>query len=133
MAIPEGYELLEGRSSKNARAALQSAEERGLSPLSVLTVREGYLIPIDENAGGRAAAPASIEDLPPKAPAGADGADGGEVDDSPLSKLPDSADDWKVADFDAFAQEHGVTWDNGVTTKAEKLEALKAALAKKED
>lgn len=45
-AIPEGYELLAGRSRENARAALDAAEAKGLEPQTVLTHPEGYLIPL---------------------------------------------------------------------------------------
>lgn len=46
--IPEGYELLTGRGRDNALAALKAAEKRGLDPQSVLTVQDGYLVPISE-------------------------------------------------------------------------------------
>lgn len=50
--IPEGYELLAGRSRDNARAALAAAEERGLDVSTVLTVRDGYLIPLGDSESG---------------------------------------------------------------------------------
>lgn len=44
--IPEGYELLPGRNKENAIQALAIASERGLQPETVLTIGEGYLIPL---------------------------------------------------------------------------------------
>ncbi len=45
--IPEGFELLEGRSSANAQAAIATALERGFESSSVRSVAEGYLIPVE--------------------------------------------------------------------------------------
>ena len=47
--IPEGYELLSGRSRVNAITALATAVERGLDPQTVLTVRDGFLIPLGDS------------------------------------------------------------------------------------
>lgn len=44
--IPEGFELLEGRSSTNAQEAIATALERGFESSSVRSVAEGYLIPV---------------------------------------------------------------------------------------
>ena len=44
--IPEGYELLVGRSREHALKALATADERGLPSDSVLSVHEGFLIPL---------------------------------------------------------------------------------------
>lgn len=41
------YETMPGRSSQNARAALDKAVENGFAEEDVRTVREGYLIPIN--------------------------------------------------------------------------------------
>jgi hypothetical protein len=49
--IPDGHELLSGRSRENAVKALATAEKRGLPAASVKTHPEGYLIPLgDEKA-----------------------------------------------------------------------------------
>jgi hypothetical protein len=45
--IPEGYELIVGHSADNARKALQSAEDRGLEPQTVIRSRSGYLVPLE--------------------------------------------------------------------------------------
>lgn len=47
--IPEGYELLTGRSRDNARQALKTAQDRGLDASVVQTHPEGYLIPLGED------------------------------------------------------------------------------------
>lgn len=44
--IPEGYELLSGRSAANAQHAIALADERGVPSWAVLTQQEGYLIPL---------------------------------------------------------------------------------------
>jgi len=46
--IPEGYELLSGRSRKNARKAIATAKERGLPSSAVLTQQDGYLLPLGD-------------------------------------------------------------------------------------
>lgn len=45
--IPDGYELLVGRNTQNAILAIDTAEERGFPAESVLTQRDGYLVPLD--------------------------------------------------------------------------------------
>jgi len=57
--IPEGYDFLPDRSRDNARKALALAEERGLEADVVLTVTDGYLIPLNE--GGETADASTIE------------------------------------------------------------------------
>jgi len=44
MNIPEGYELIQGRSGENARKALSLAQERGHPVESVRTTTDGYLV-----------------------------------------------------------------------------------------
>lgn len=48
--IPEGYELLGGRSREHAIEAIKRATDRGLESASVLTNSEGYLIPLGDDA-----------------------------------------------------------------------------------
>lgn len=45
ISIPDGHELLAGRTRKNAAKALSMAEERGVPASAVRTHPEGYLIP----------------------------------------------------------------------------------------
>ena len=44
-AIPEGYGVIAGRSSKNARAALDAAAKAGVDVAEVKAVPSGYLVP----------------------------------------------------------------------------------------
>lgn len=47
------YDIMPGRSSENAKKAIELAESRGFPAESVLTSREGYHIPVHpDNAGG---------------------------------------------------------------------------------
>lgn len=47
--IPEGYELLSGRTRQNAITALATAEERGLDSALVLSRSDGFLIPLGDS------------------------------------------------------------------------------------
>ena len=86
--IPEGYELLVGRSREHALKALATADERGLPSDSVLSVHEGFLIPL--------AGEETSEELD-------EAEDQGEEDAVELPKASD-----KVADIEAFAKEHNI-------------------------
>lgn len=44
--IPEGYGLIPGRGTENARKALAAAEAAGVDPTLVRTVDDGYLAPL---------------------------------------------------------------------------------------
>lgn len=92
--IPEGYELLTGRSRENARAAIKLAEERGLPTESVRTTGEGYLIPITD-----------------------------EVDkaDFEYIELPESTA--TKAEFEAFAEKHGIDL-SGASNNAARFDAI---------
>lgn len=94
--IPDGYELLVGRSTENAIQAIATAEGRGFSAETVLTQRDGYLIPLDAD---------SIEstDL--------DG-EPYEVETIGIPKANASK-----AEQEAFAEKHGI--DLSATTNAE--------------
>jgi hypothetical protein len=107
--IPEGYELLVGRSRDKAREAIETAQERGFPVESVLTQRDGYLIPLDPNA------PRTVE-----------------AEEIVLPKESDNHDT-----IDAFATEYGLSYD-GIEaanaerpTKAEKIAHLAKALEAK--
>ena len=49
------YDIIPGRSVKNARKALDLAEERGFDQTEVLTTRDGYLVPLDEKTAAEQA------------------------------------------------------------------------------
>lgn len=114
--IPEGYELLSGRSRENAKAALALAEERGIDTSAVLTTPGGYLIPLADDDGS-------------DVPASDDGSD---VPDATAGEIifPD-AEKANHSDIDAFATEHEVSYegieakDADKPTKAEKIAHIK--------
>lgn len=41
------YDILPGRSSENAKKALELAESRGFDPAEVRTSRDGYYVPVN--------------------------------------------------------------------------------------
>lgn len=43
------YDILPGRGSKNAKKALELAEERGFDATEVRTFRDGYYVPLTED------------------------------------------------------------------------------------
>ena len=100
--IPEGYELLVGRSQANAIQALTIASERNLPPESVLTVTEGYLIPL-----------VGLEILE---------AEAGEVE---LPKVTD-----KVADIEQFAADWGIDL-GGAKNNADRIAAIEAEIERR--
>lgn len=57
--IPEGYELLSGRGSANARRAIELAEERELDSSTILTRTDGYLIPLSAESSVAKDAPSA--------------------------------------------------------------------------
>lgn len=122
--IPDGYELLVGRSRDKARAALALADERGLKPQEVLTRYDGYLIPIVDGAPD--------EEFTEIVSDGA-GGDPVEVTAEPIETPNES---WKNEDIDAWAAEHVPGVDVSGLKKADKIQAILAAiptLSNKED
>lgn len=117
IGIPDGYELLAGRSRDNAREAIARADGRGLPPEAVLTRRDGYLIPLgaDEIV--------------------ADSEDGDPVEvTGEAIELPDES--WKNEDIDAWAAENLPHVSTADLKKAEKIQAIQDAipeLSAKED
>lgn len=92
--IPEGYELLSGRSRENARAALKLAEERGFPVSSVQTTTEGYFIPTGEDL---------------------------QVVDAEYVELPEATA--TKGEFEAFAAEHGIDL-SGASNNTQRFEAI---------
>jgi hypothetical protein len=45
MNLPDGYGFIGGRSSENAKRALDAAEKVGLGPEVVMTNTDGYIVP----------------------------------------------------------------------------------------
>ena len=126
--IPEGYELLSGRSRVNAITALATAVERGLDPQTVLTVRDGFLIPLGDSK------------LPTEATAESEG-DESQTDDEAVADaivevhpLPDAKKDSHDV-IDAWASDHDVTYEGIVAadaekpTKAEKVAHIESVIA----
>lgn len=113
MSIPAGYEKLPGRSTSNAREALAKAKENGHAEESVLTVFDGYLIPLSAEDAAKQAAESAAAAEP----------DAGEDE-------PD-IDGMKVPELDAFIGDKELDVDLSLN-KPEKIAAIKAALEKKE-
>ncbi len=111
MADIAGYEKLPGRNAANARAALDKAKKNGYAEEDVRTVRDGYLIPIDQAQVDQAAA------------------DAAEAADAEVEG-PD-IDGMKVPELDKFIEDNGLDVDTSLN-KPEKVAAIKAALEKKE-
>lgn len=115
MAVPAGYEKIPGRNSGNARAALDKAKENGHAPESVLTVFDGYLIPLSAEALAeqQAAAEAAAAEAAEEANAGPD------------------IDGMKVPELDNLIDTAELDVDKTLN-KPEKVAAIKAALEQKE-
>lgn len=96
--IPEGYELLSGRSRKNARKAIATAKERGFPSSVVLTQQDGYLIPLGD--GDPAEQDHILSDDP---------------DGEPTELVAEKLEDLTVAQLKELAEKHEV--DLGDATK----------------
>lgn len=134
--IPEGYELLAGRSRVNATKAIDLATERGFdsSTVRVSTVHNGYLIPTneerpestestDENTGGENTGDGAPEGNPE-----------GETPDVDLAVVTTESvevptDKNTVAEIDKFAGDWGIAAGDG--TKAEKVAAINAEIERR--
>lgn len=114
MSVPAGYEKLPGRNSGNARAALDKAVENGHASESVLTVFDGYLIPLS--------AEALAEQQAAEAEALANAAE---------EKTGPDVDGMKVPELDALIDSEELDVDKSLN-KPEKVAAVKAALESKE-
>lgn len=113
--IPDGYEKLPGRSTANARKAIDLAVKNGFNARDVLTARDGYLIPF------HAAKATYVDDT--ELAAGDDGIPVAEA------KTPDSG--WKNADIVQYAEDNSIDL-GGATKKDDMLAAIAAARNKEE-
>lgn len=128
--IPEGYEIIAGRSSRNARAALDAAAAVGLDPQKVVkAVNEGYLVPTVVAAAYRGeivGEPLDGEPTPPVEVALLDGSPAPVGEDGiPILFEATPASDWKNADIKAWAEDHAIDLGSA-TTKADMLAAIAA-------
>lgn len=114
--IPEGYELLAGRSRENAREAIKLAEERGFesSQVRTSTTPLGYLIPEDPNAEHSTSEDGTLN--------AADLA----VVTAESVEVP--TDKNTVAEIDAFADKFNITVEG---TKPEKVAAINAEIERR--
>lgn len=112
--IPDGHGIIAGRSSENARAAIEAAKAAGIDTSLVLAVPEGYLVPGEVLEAFHKAASADSD---------AEGSDA-EPEATPTS-------DWKNADIEQWAVDHGIDL-GGATKKADMLDALSTAQTKEE-
>jgi hypothetical protein len=110
MSIPAGYEKIPGRNADNARAALDKAVKNGHAQESVLTVRDGYLIPL------------SAEDAAKQAEETAAAQEASEEFDVDTAKVPA---------LDEYIKNEGLDVDLSLN-KSDKVAAIKAALEQKE-
>lgn len=114
MSIPAGYEKIPGRNADNARSALDKAKKNGHSEESVLTVRDGYLVPLSaEDAAAQAEETAAAEAAAAEQESGPD------------------IDGMKVAELDKFIEDNSLDVDPALN-KGDKAAAIKAALEQKE-
>jgi hypothetical protein len=107
-AIPEGYGVIAGRSSKNARAALAAATAAGVDPTEVVAVKDGYLVPDAVLAAFHEAIDGTADD----------------AEATPTS-------DWKNAEIKDWAAAHEIDLGDA-TTKADMLDAIAASANEKE-
>jgi hypothetical protein len=115
MSVPAGYEKLPGRSTAHAKEALDKAKANGHPTESVLTVFDGYLIPLSAEALAeqQAAAEAAAAEAADKANQGPD------------------IDGMKVPELDHLIDTAELDVDKSLN-KPEKIAAIKAALEQKE-
>lgn len=113
MALPAGYEKIPGRNADNARAALDKAKANGHAEESVLTVRDGYLIPLSAEDAAKQAEEAEA------AAAEADKAEDFDVDKANVEAL------------NTYIGDNSLDVDLSLN-KADKVAAIKAALEQKE-
>lgn len=132
-SIPEGYELFTPRSPETARQALAAAVDRGFPAETVLTVHDGYYVPLGDTPAPEPAD--SIETTP-----GTEGDEptiiaGVPVDDDKVDDMPKAifqvAAPISVAELDKIIDDHSLAVDKSLK-KSDKIEAVNAALAKGE-
>lgn len=100
--IPDGYELLVGRNGKNARAAIEKAVERGFPVESVLSQREGYLIPLGDD----------------------------EILSAEVVEIEAPSESWNKTQIAEFAEKWEMDI-SGASTKAEQLAAINAEIERR--
>lgn len=133
-SIPEGYELFSGRNRETARRAIAAAVERGFAEETVLTVHDGYYVPLGDEAdtaetepGAENQSPVTIAGTPvePAAPAPVVGE---AVDDKAVVPVVD--DSWKVADLDDLIDARSLDVAKSLN-KSDKIDAVRTALEAK--
>lgn len=123
--IPEGYELLSGRSGENARKALALAEDRGVDASQILTQTDGYLIPLDADSVDAVTFPSATPDGNPIANIAERQGDQTESHDDEGDVVVTDANTHD--EIDAWAAAHDITWEGieaenaAKPTKAEKI------------
>lgn len=136
-SIPEGYELFSGRNRETARRAIAAAVERGFAEETVLTVYDGYYVPLGAEAdvvetepGAENQPPVNIEATPAEATANVAGAPviGQAADDKKAAPVVD--DSWKVADLDDLIDARNLDVAKSLN-KSDKIDAVRTALEAK--
>lgn len=105
-SIPEGYEFLSGRTRDNARTAIADAVERGFPESTVLTVHDGYLVPIGDSQ--------VVTDDEPEG----------------TTTAPEIDDKWTVAQLDEYIDANDLDVDKSLK-KSDKIDAVRAVLEAK--
>lgn len=111
-AIPEGYELLANRSRANARLALKTAEEREIDPQRVLTIQDGYLIPL-------------VEGHEPLTPV-----DDEETEEAEVVEIETPKVSWSKGDTVAFAEEYNIDLGDA-SNQEERVAAINAEIERR--
>jgi hypothetical protein len=125
-SIPEGYELFSGRNRETARRAIAAAVERGFAEETVLTVYDGYYVPLGAEADVVETEPGT-ENQPPVEPAAPAPVTGEAVDDKVAPVVDDS---WKVADLDDLIDARSLDVAKSLN-KSDKIDAVRTALEAK--
>lgn len=124
--IPEGYELVVGHSTENAKTALATAEERGLGPETVLRSPSGYLVPL-ESVPEATLPPANVEEAAERIAAEREAAEADAEDvDAEEVELPTKSN--SNEEIDAWRDENlpGFEYPADATNKEKKVAALSA-------
>ena len=115
--IPEGYELLSGHSRENARKALSLAQERGFPVETVLSVKDGYHVPLEGTEppviGGY------VSNEPDEIVSDSEDGEPVEIEGVPL-------EDHTVAELKDLAEKDGIDL-GGATKKADIIAAIESS------
>lgn len=113
--IPEGYEFLATRSRQNAGKAIDAAVERGFPASSVLSVSDGYYIPLEGNESIGEEIFGTVQ---------------ADVPDAEVSEVEIPKETDKVADIEKFASDWNIDL-GGAKNNAERIAAIEAEIERR--